>query len=89
MFAFKFINRLDQLEIKLRDPSNVANIDSLLDTVTALIADFDHDTMKRIKNVEAYTNRCKILIFQYYILWSIFSFNSNLSILNFFFIIFR
>lgn len=53
------ILRLSQLEDRLRDPSNVANIDSLLDTVTALIADFDHDSVKRIKNVETYSNRCK------------------------------
>lgn len=52
------ILRLSQLEDRLRDPSNVANIDSLLDTVTALIADFDHDSVKRIKNVETYSNRC-------------------------------
>lgn len=53
------VHRLSQLEDRLRDPSSVANIDSLLDTVTALIADFDHDSVKRIKNVEAYSNRCK------------------------------
>ncbi|XP_055298419.1 rho-associated protein kinase 1 [Sitodiplosis mosellana] len=50
-------NRLSELENRLRDPSSVANIDSLLDTVTALIHDFDHDTVKRIKNIETYTNR--------------------------------
>lgn len=59
LFFFAKIYRLSQLEDRLRDPSSVANIDSLLDTVTALVHDFDHESMKRIKNVEAYTNRCK------------------------------
>lgn len=46
----------------MRDPGNVANIDSLLDTVTALVADCDHDNVKRIKTIEAYTSRCKLLV---------------------------
>lgn len=52
-------SRLALLEEKLRDPGSVANIDCLLDTVTALVADCDHDNVKRIKTIEAYTNRCK------------------------------
>lgn len=51
--------RLALLEDKLRDPGSVANIDCLLDTVTALVADCDHDNVKRIKTIEAYTSRCK------------------------------
>lgn len=51
-------SRLSQLESKIRDPSSVASVDSLLDTVTALISDFDHDSLKRLKNIEAYSNRC-------------------------------
>lgn len=50
---------MSQLERKLRDPSSVSSVDSLLDTVTALISDFDHDSLKILKNVEAYANRCK------------------------------
>lgn len=34
-------------------------MDSLLDTVTALIADCDHDSIKRLKTIEAYASRCK------------------------------
>jgi Rho-associated protein kinase 1 len=28
--------------------------------VTALVADCDHDSVKKLKNIEAYTQRCKI-----------------------------
>lgn len=48
------------LEEKVRDPSSFVHVDSLLDTVTALVADCDHDSVKRIKNIEAYTSRCKL-----------------------------
>lgn len=51
--------RLRFLEEKIQDPRSVANIDSLLDTVQALLADCDHPAIKRMKNVEAYTNRCE------------------------------
>lgn len=51
--------RLRLLEEKIQDPRCVANIDSLLDTVQALVADCDHPSIKRMKNFEAYTNRCK------------------------------
>lgn len=51
--------RLRLLEEKIQDPRSVANVDCLLDTVQALIADCDHPAIKRMKNVEAYTNRCK------------------------------
>lgn len=53
--------RIALLEEKLRDPGSVANIDCLLDTVTALVADCDHDNVKRIKTIEAYTSRCKYI----------------------------
>lgn len=44
----------------MRDPLSIANVDSLLDTVTALVADCDHESIKRLKNIEAYTSRCKL-----------------------------
>lgn len=56
--VFDHYCRLAVLEEKLRDPGSVANIDCLLDTVTALVADCDHDNVKRIKTIEAYTSRC-------------------------------
>lgn len=43
----------------MRDASSVANVDALLDTVSALIADFDHESIKRLKNIESYASRCE------------------------------
>lgn len=51
--------RLRLLEDRIQDPRSIANVDCLLDTVQALVADCDHPSIKRMKNVEAYTNRCK------------------------------
>lgn len=53
--------RLNILEDQMRDPLSIANVDSLLDTVTALVADCDHESIKRLKNIEAYTSRCKLI----------------------------
>ncbi|XP_047365122.1 rho-associated protein kinase 2 isoform X2 [Vespa velutina] len=49
--------RLRLLEERIKDPRSVTNIDSLLDTVQALVADCDHPGVKRMKNIEAYMNR--------------------------------
>lgn len=49
--------RLRLLEEKIQDPRSVTNVDCLLDTVQALVADCDHPSVKRMKNIEAYTNR--------------------------------
>lgn len=51
--------RLLALEERIRDPRSVTNIDCLLDTVQALVLDCDHTSVKRMKNIEAYMNRCK------------------------------
>ena len=51
--------RLRILEERIKDPRSNANIDCLLDTVQALVADCDHPSVKRMKNIEAYMNRCK------------------------------
>lgn len=51
--------RLRMLEDKIKDPRSVSNIDCLLDTVQALVADCDHSSVKRMKNIETYMNRCK------------------------------
>lgn len=53
------LRRLRALEDKLCDPRSTGNVDCLLDTVTALISDCDHPAIRRMKNVEAYTSRCK------------------------------
>ncbi|KAF7992936.1 hypothetical protein HCN44_005717 [Aphidius gifuensis] len=49
--------RLKMLEDKIKDPRSVSNIDCLLDTVQALVADCDHSSVKRMKNIETYMNR--------------------------------
>ncbi|XP_068083475.1 rho-associated protein kinase 2 [Anabrus simplex] len=49
--------RLRELEEKIQDPRSIANVDCLLDTVQALVADCDYPSVKRMKNVEAYMNR--------------------------------
>ncbi|KAK7574295.1 hypothetical protein V9T40_011486 [Parthenolecanium corni] len=49
--------RLRTLEEKIVDKRSVASVDCLLDTVQALVADCDHQSIKRMKNVEAYLNR--------------------------------
>jgi hypothetical protein len=61
MFIFGVDHRLLILEEKIRDPKHIASVDCLLDTVTALVADCDHDSVKKLKNIEAYTQRCKWL----------------------------
>ncbi|XP_057329062.1 rho-associated protein kinase 1 isoform X1 [Microplitis mediator] len=49
--------RLRTLEEKIKDPRSISNIDCLLDTVQALVADCDHPSVKRMKNIEAYMTR--------------------------------
>uniref|UniRef100_W4VRL9 Rho-associated protein kinase let-502 n=1 Tax=Corethrella appendiculata TaxID=1370023 RepID=W4VRL9_9DIPT len=53
--------RLLALEEKIRDPGSIVNIDGLLDTVTALVADCDHNNVKIIKNIETYFKKYKQL----------------------------
>ena len=50
--------RLRVLEERIKDPRSNTNIDCLLDTVQALVADCDHPSVKRMKNIEAYMTRC-------------------------------
>ncbi|KAI5705422.1 hypothetical protein M8J75_014857 [Diaphorina citri] len=49
--------RLKYLEEKIQDPRSVINVDCLLDTVQALVADCEHHNVKRMKNVEAFMHR--------------------------------
>ncbi|XP_047986913.1 rho-associated protein kinase 2 [Leguminivora glycinivorella] len=51
------MRRLRALEERLCDPRSPGNVDSLLDTVAALVSDCDHPAIRRMKNVEAYTSR--------------------------------
>ena len=43
----------------MRNPFSICNVDSLLDTVTALVQDCNHESLKRMKNLEAYATKCK------------------------------
>lgn len=52
--------RLRFLEERIQDPKSIASMDCLLDTVQALCTDCDYPTIKKVKNVEVYTNRCKL-----------------------------
>uniref|UniRef100_W8BVK1 Rho-associated protein kinase let-502 n=1 Tax=Ceratitis capitata TaxID=7213 RepID=W8BVK1_CERCA len=51
--------RAQTLEREMRDPHSICNIDCLLDTVTALVNDCDHESLKRLKNIEQYASKYK------------------------------
>ncbi|CAL4106563.1 unnamed protein product, partial [Meganyctiphanes norvegica] len=51
------VQRLKELETKLLNPRAVVNVDSLLDSVQAMVADCDHQAIKRNKNVDCFINR--------------------------------
>ncbi|XP_050738009.1 rho-associated protein kinase 1-like isoform X2 [Eriocheir sinensis] len=51
------LQRVRELEVHLRNPRGVINVDSLLDAVQAMVGDCDHQAIKRNKNVEAFLNR--------------------------------
>uniref|UniRef100_A0A0A1WEU6 Rho-associated protein kinase let-502 n=1 Tax=Zeugodacus cucurbitae TaxID=28588 RepID=A0A0A1WEU6_ZEUCU len=51
--------RAQALEREMRDPHSICNIDCLLDTVTALVNDCDHESLKRLKNIEQYASKYK------------------------------
>uniref|UniRef100_A0A182SAF6 Rho-associated protein kinase let-502 n=1 Tax=Anopheles maculatus TaxID=74869 RepID=A0A182SAF6_9DIPT len=53
--------RLMSLEQKIRDPTSLGNIDCLLDTLTALVADCDYENVNRVKNIETFIKRYKNL----------------------------
>jgi hypothetical protein len=38
---------------------SIVNVDCLLDAVQALVADCDHPALRKIKNIDAFVNRCK------------------------------
>ena len=37
-------------------------MDCLLDAVQALVADCDHPAIRKIKNIDAFVNRCKLTV---------------------------
>ncbi|XP_073833480.1 rho associated coiled-coil containing protein kinase isoform X3 [Musca autumnalis] len=55
------ILRTNVLEQEMRNPYSICNVDCLLDTVTALVNDCDHESLKRLKNIEQYAAKYKPL----------------------------
>ncbi|XP_032593723.1 rho-associated protein kinase 1 isoform X4 [Drosophila grimshawi] len=53
--------RATALEREMRDPTSICNVDCLLDTVSALVSDCEHDSLKRLKNIEQYAYKYKPL----------------------------
>ncbi|XP_020804896.1 rho-associated protein kinase 1 isoform X1 [Drosophila serrata] len=53
--------RANTLEREMRDPTSICNVDCLLDTVSALVSDCDHDSLRRLKNIEQYATKYKPL----------------------------
>ena len=66
--------RLRDLESKIQDLRSIINVDCLLDTAQALVNDCDHPAIRKIKNIDAFVQRCEdstldlIKIFQFIIL---------------------
>ncbi|XP_016984677.1 rho-associated protein kinase 1 isoform X2 [Drosophila rhopaloa] len=56
--------RANTLEREMRDPTSICNVDCLLDTVSALVSDCDHDSLRRLKNIEQYATKYKPLALQ-------------------------
>ncbi|XP_017065127.1 rho-associated protein kinase 1 isoform X2 [Drosophila eugracilis] len=56
--------RANTLEREMRDPTSICNVDCLLDTVSALVSDCDHDSLRRLKNIEQYAAKYKPLALQ-------------------------
>ena len=56
--------RLQQLEEDLLSARSVLNVDCLLDSIQALVADSDHPAIKRIKNIDSFLNRSVLDICQ-------------------------
>lgn len=52
---------LVRLTEKLLDSKSPLNLDGLLDSVAALVNDCDHPVLRRIKNIESFLQRCRIL----------------------------
>lgn len=52
-----FRRRITVLEEKINSQTSEINVDGLLDSITALVADVDHPAIRRNKNVESFINR--------------------------------
>ncbi|XP_046874244.1 rho-associated protein kinase 2 isoform X2 [Hypomesus transpacificus] len=50
-------NRLIKLEAMIKDPRSAINLESLLDSMNALVLDLDYPALRKNKNVETFLNR--------------------------------
>lgn len=50
--------RLAALEVQLTDARSAANVDCLLDAMTALVHDLAHPNLRKTKNIDAFAVRC-------------------------------
>ncbi|XP_015207067.1 rho-associated protein kinase 2 isoform X3 [Lepisosteus oculatus] len=50
-------NRLKKLEAMIKDPRSLINLESLLDSMNALVLDLDFPALRKNKNIETFLNR--------------------------------
>ncbi|KAM6968837.1 rho-associated protein kinase 2 isoform 2-T2 [Tautogolabrus adspersus] len=56
--------RLKKLEDMIRDPKCAINLESLLDSINALVLDLDYPALRKNKNIETFLNRYEAVIRQ-------------------------
>ncbi|XP_011612688.1 rho-associated protein kinase 2 isoform X1 [Takifugu rubripes] len=56
--------RLRKLEDMIRDPRSAINLESLLDSINALVLDLDYPALRKNKNIEVFLNRYEKVIEQ-------------------------
>ncbi|KAJ8356866.1 hypothetical protein SKAU_G00196600 [Synaphobranchus kaupii] len=49
--------RLEKLELMIKDPRSAMNMESLLDSMNALVLDLDHPVLRKNKNIAAFLKR--------------------------------
>uniref|UniRef100_A0A7N9AUK7 Rho-associated protein kinase n=1 Tax=Mastacembelus armatus TaxID=205130 RepID=A0A7N9AUK7_9TELE len=57
-------SRLKKLEDMIRDPRSAINLESLLDSMNALVLDLDYPALRKNKNIETFLNRYEKVIGQ-------------------------
>ncbi|KAK5857062.1 hypothetical protein PBY51_010329 [Eleginops maclovinus] len=56
--------RLKKLEDMIREPRSAINLESLLDSINALVLDLDYPALRKNKNIETFLNRYEKVITQ-------------------------
>nr|XP_057946736.1 rho-associated protein kinase 2 isoform X2 [Doryrhamphus excisus] len=56
--------RLKKLEDMMRNPRSALNLESLLDSINALVLDLDYPALRKNKNIETFLNRYEAVISQ-------------------------